>query len=756
METTNNSRSLPSSPGLDSTSCSDSAQDFSHPQRSKTSNDWATVPSLLRKFSNAEALIINKSTAVYSDSTCTETSVSQQTFRNGYDSSSSPLSEDSNQDNTVANGSLISDGYASAIMAEQMRGLGLGNGTQNLHPVPTIMEESMFELVDTPSSTDPRESSPAPDAALASITGNGLPPTSALSASSLPPEPSEVMDRGDQMYTKALSQGLLPPSPTQEEFLTDPFEDRLFMSFATNPQNQRQFLPKGQLNNLVHKASVIRELRKKPPRIKKYSLERFANMICDNPNPAKGLSEPACGKSFQKIFAILVLINMVPAIAGFLEEGICDADLPLVKASEKGGVFDLRVEARRDCPLKAFKSWTRVNIRNFEEYQWTILPPFFTKGERKNVKHYVLEPHIVLPFTSTTHPDDMGSAEMHRGGFSQVFKAEIHPDHHDFSDPALEPRLRQNTFAVKCLNSPNKTLFQKEVRVLKKFSGESHPHLISLLATYEQSNRFYLIFPWAESDLMKYWKVLNPKPSNATETILWIAEQCRGISDGLVRIHQYNSSDLQDKEAQPNSQLLSPSDALARDNHESAKRQFGRHGDIKPENILWFRDTRQGVLRISDFGLAELNSRLSRSNQHGSQVPNSPTYRPPECDLRRRIIRQSYDIWSLGCLFLEFITWSLGGKDLLLEFAWKRSSPDPYLSGIDSDTFFQIDDPEAKDSAAASVKQAVIEVSLPSLLYQYSISSLAVPSLMQERNPFSSWTTDFTLILHAANTCITS
>ncbi|KAK1714550.1 uncharacterized protein BDZ83DRAFT_63502 [Colletotrichum acutatum] len=168
----------------------------------------------------------------------------------------------------------------------------------------------------------------------------------------------------------------------------------------------------------------------------------------------------------------------------------------------------------------------------------------------------------------------------------KFFKAEIHPDHHDFSDPALEPRLRQNTFAVKCLNSPKKTLFQKEVRVLKKCSGESHSHLISLLATYEQLNRFYLIFPWAESDLMKYWKVLNPKPSNAAETMLWIAEQCRGISDDLVRIHEYNSSDLQDMEAQLSSQLLSPSDALNRDNHESDKRQYGRHGDIKPENIL--------------------------------------------------------------------------------------------------------------------------------------------------------------------------
>lgn len=252
--------------------------------------------------------------------------------------------------------------------------------------------------------------------------------------------------------------------------------------------------------------------------------------------------------------------------------------------------------------------------------------------------------------------------------------------------------------------------------MLEKLGGEPHPHLISLLATYKQSRHFYLIFPWAEADLMTYWKKHNPQPLPSQETISWMAEQCYGISHGLMKLHQYDSGLLvAEREAQFDVQWPLPPDAPRREHRDSPRRRYGRHGDIKPENILWFHDTLRstdpGILKLSDFGLAEMNSQFSKSNQHGSQIANSPTYRPPECDLPRRFVRQSYDIWSLGCLFLEFITWSLGGKNLLLEFARKRSSPDPYLAGIDSDTFFHINNLEGGGSATASVKPAVVDVS---------------------------------------------
>lgn len=94
-------------------------------------------------------------------------------------------------------------------------------------------------------------------------------------------------------------------------------------------------------------------------------------------------------------------------------------------------------------------------------------------------------------------------------------------------------------FAVgKCLNSKNREQFKREADVLLKFNDETHPHLISLLATYEQYNKFYLIFPWAEANLEEYWKNIDPYPTTDHATVHWVAEQCRGLAHGLVRIHR--------------------------------------------------------------------------------------------------------------------------------------------------------------------------------------------------------------------------
>jgi serine/threonine protein kinase len=66
------------------------------------------------------------------------------------------------------------------------------------------------------------------------------------------------------------------------------------------------------------------------------------------------------------------------------------------------------------------------------------------------------------------------------------------------------------------------------------------------------------------------------------------------------------------------------------------KRKYGRHGDIKSENILWYPPSEQnprGHLVIADLGLTAFNSTRSRSNIPGESIPPSPDYRPPECDL---------------------------------------------------------------------------------------------------------------------------
>jgi serine/threonine protein kinase len=237
--------------------------------------------------------------------------------------------------------------------------------------------------------------------------------------------------------------------------------------------------------------------------------------------------------------------------------------------------------------------------------------------------------------------------------------------------------------------------------MLKKFSNPAHPHLISLLATYEQFKSYFLIFHWAEADLRRYWRDVNPTPSMDKETVLWVAKQCKGIAHGVVTIHQYTTSSPE-LQPQPSNQV------------------FGHHGDIKPENVLWFPDpdhetTKRGSLKLSDFGLAEFSLHHTVSMQPKSSFATSPPYRAPEIDLEGTgAIGRSYDIWTLGCLYLEFITWLLGGWDLVDIFAFKRMEPDPLMLWQCTQTFFRlvkIKTADGKWKKSAEIKYVVTKVS---------------------------------------------
>lgn len=230
------------------------------------------------------------------------------------------------------------------------------------------------------------------------------------------------------------------------------------------------------------------------------------------------------------------------------------------------------------------------------------------------------------------------------------------------------------------------------------FADTAHPHVISLLATYEQLGVYYLIFPWADSDLNKFWSVLKPKPSFDTKTIEWVAKQCEGIAQGLAKIHHYQTSNADNPLG-------------------SHEKRYGRHGDLKPENILWFSNDDGGLLKISDFGLYEYSTIHSKSYKSKSSVATSLSYRAPECVVKGGKIGQSYDIWTLGCLYLEFITWLLGGWELIKEFEKRRMSVDPIFWDMKTDTFFEL--VRYKDSVhvAAMVKSAVTDVSTSTLKF---------------------------------------
>lgn len=94
---------------------------------------------------------------------------------------------------------------------------------------------------------------------------------------------------------------------------------------------------------------------------------------------------------------------------------------------------------------------------------------------------------------------------------------------------------------------------------------------------------------------------------------------------------------------------------------------YGYHLDLKPANIL-VEDS--GNLIISDFGQA----RFQKSGGTSRITPfgGTETYAPPEIDVGECKPNRKYDIWSLGCVFLEVCTFLVMGHDGLRQFDRQR------------------------------------------------------------------------------------
>lgn len=197
------------------------------------------------------------------------------------------------------------------------------------------------------------------------------------------------------------------------------------------------------------------------------------------------------------------------------------------------------------------------------------------------------------------------------------------------------------------------------------------------------------MFPYANANLRKYWED-RPTPAFDKTTVLWSMKQMTGLANALTTIHTFKVTVALSVAGAGAGANRIQKDAML--SVRKGEEWFGRHGDIKPENILWFKESTErpgegGVLQIADFGLGRFHGRESRSQVDPETVLTSPTYEPPECKLRRPVSR-AYDLWSLGCVYLEFITWLLKGSKQIEDFADFRGRQSS--TGIDDDNFFTI------------------------------------------------------------------
>ncbi|KAK9419823.1 putative Kinase-like protein [Seiridium unicorne] len=476
-------------------------------------------------------------------------------------------------------------------------------------------------------------------------------------------------------------------------------EEDLWKIREPEDPEDKGFFPQRALRKLVNISRVSAELRLVLERVKDATINTYAQIICSCTDE---------NKSFLKIFVILVMIRRTKTIIDFIQHDIHDSYLPLQKCRRRKDpkLFDLITSESSDQKnaslafLKASKYWGIIQLDGFYEWQWATLAPFFEKpGSKKYPSHYSFQNKTTLPFINDARRNPKGSYRTGEftGGFSQVFKVAIHEEHHDFDCK----QVSDQNFAVKHLKSQEKKNFERELEMLKAFSNR-HSHLISLLASYEKPNDYFYIFHWADANLMAYWQHTNPNPSFDWSMVKWVAEQCKGLASGILLIHEHK---------------LSIAVQTASDLPPDQTEVFGYHGDIKPQNVLWFRSAGQddlplGTLKLTDFGTARFRHNTTYSMKSISMLAVSQDYRAPECDLSgSKSIGRGYDIWSLGCLYLEFITWLLGGRVLLEQFAFVRMAEDPLF--ISTKTFFQIETEKTKANGKprprARIKVAVIK-----------------------------------------------
>jgi len=124
------------------------------------------------------------------------------------------------------------------------------------------------------------------------------------------------------------------------------------------------------------------------------------------------------------------------------------------------------------------------------------------------------------------------------------------------------------------------------------------------------------------------------------------------------------------------------------------------------------------VSSSSDFGGSSVNRRSSRSNVANTDLTTfSPNYRPPEFDMSGGRISRSFDIWSLGCFYLEMATWILAGFEGIQQFELARLSQSGKSGMVSIGTFFDISS-KPDDGDFFSVKASVVEESPTSVARQ--------------------------------------
>ncbi|KAI2607929.1 hypothetical protein GGR54DRAFT_652019 [Hypoxylon sp. NC1633] len=493
-----------------------------------------------------------------------------------------------------------------------------------------------------------------------------------LSVANLSTVQSTAQDRSDQMT--------LPFSNNPPGTLNTLSRHLSMVLVKAGGSKSRSFLPLDQLHALTP-SMVKEELRRSMPTLPEYDLDDYTTQIfgvaLGDATDKDYLQKPR----LLRTFTILVLLDKVETIPSFISGGFADSLLPIDRAHFQGEAV-----ARPSSPSlialleRCFDNWPLSSIEAFTETQWVVLSPFLAKIDG-DVSLYDFEDRTILPILDDGIAVEESFVKI--GGNSDVQKVKIHPWHHGFGkDQDGEPY-----FALKRLHSQRFEDFQREVAALRHFAASPHLHVVKLLTAFRHGACYYLVFPWADGgDLRSLWNE-NPSPVLDRALLSWVTEQFLGMATALRQIHH--------------ERRVLPTMEGENDNSATVS-YYGLHGDIKPANILWFKKWDQidspykvrpksdELLVLGDFGTGRFHRDIGRDGGD-RPVGFSPTYRPPELDVTGATSRAS-DIWSLGCVLLECVTWMLRGREGVGSFALSRVASNEWVdkAGSMDDRYFEL------------------------------------------------------------------
>ncbi|EQB45837.1 hypothetical protein CGLO_15233 [Colletotrichum gloeosporioides Cg-14] len=235
------------------------------------------------------------------------------------------------------------------------------------------------------------------------------------------------------------------------------------------------------------------------------------------------------------------------------------------------------------------------------------------------------------------------------------------------------------------------------LRILTTVKTQAKENIITLIAAYQWRNDIHFVFPFVRLDLNQVLRGHEvPKQLKAShfERSLrnhWLWEQAVLLCEALSTI---------------NTKLNDPAVATPSDH----KGIIAFHFDLKPANILVTED---GVLKITDFGQSHIRPLKEGEDMVGEWTGGDLVYQAPESKPSRKTLEEArdsdiksgrwdevlvplnYDVWSLGCIMVEIMTFILDPTPELLSTGLQKLDSDRHGETLSVGFFKLSDDNEA-------------------------------------------------------------